>query len=252
MGKFSIKGKKAIVTGGTRGLGHGMAEGLMEEGVEVVIFGSNDKVYSIAEEFQNRGFKCHGVKSDLSNRNEVINGFNEAIEKLGGKLDILVNCAGMNRPGSADKITMSDWDAVLSVHVHATFLLCQMAGKIMLEQGSGRIINIASLISFFGGNGIPAYAASKGAIMQLTKSLSNDWAPKGLRVNAIVPGYMMTDLNERIINDKERFEHITSRIPVGRWGTPDDMKGLVVFLCSEASEYITGAIIPVDGGYMVK
>ena len=252
MEMFSNKGKKAIVTGGTRGLGHGMAEGLMEAGAEVVIFGSNEKVYSVVEEFKNRGFKCHGVKIDLSIRQEITDGFNEAIEKLGGKIDILVNCAGMNRPGPADKIAINDWDAVLSVNINAAFMLCQMAGRIMLGQGSGRIINIASLISFFGGNGIPAYAASKGAIMQLTKSLSNDWAPRGLRVNAIVPGYMVTDLNARIINDKERYEHITSRIPVGRWGTPNDLKGLVVFLSSEASEYITGAIIPVDGGYMVK
>lgn len=253
MNRFDIKGKKAIVTGGTRGLGHGMAEGLLEEGCEVVIVGSSEGVHRVAEEFRSRGFACHGVQEDLGSREQTLACFRSCMELLGGDLDILVNAHGIQRRHQPEDFPLSDWDDVISVNLSSVFVLCQEAGRVMLPKGRGKIINIASMISFFGGQTIPAYAASKGGIAQLTKALSNDWAGKGIQINAIAPGYMATDMNTALMDPANpRCQQITDRIPAHRWGTPDDMKGICVFLASPASDYITGAVIPVDGGYLVK
>ena len=253
MNRFGIKGKKAIVTGGTRGLGHGMAEGLLEEGCEVVIVGSSEGVHRVAEEFRSRGFACHGVQADLGSREQTLACFRSCMELLGGDLDILVNAHGIQRRHQPEEFPLSDWDDVISVNLSSVFVLCQEAGRVMLPKGRGKIINIASMISFFGGQTIPAYAASKGGIAQLTKALSNDWAGKGIQINAIAPGYMATDMNTALMDPANpRYQQITDRIPAHRWGTPDDMKGICVFLASPASDYITGAVIPVDGGYLVK
>lgn len=253
MNCFDIKGKKAIVTGGTRGLGHGMAEGLLEEGCEVVIVGSSEGVHRVAEEFRSRGFACHGVQADLGSREQTLACFRSCMELLGGDLDILVNAHGIQRRHQPEDFPLSDWDDVISVNLSSVFVLCQEAGRVMLPKGRGKIINIASMISFFGGQTIPAYAASKGGIAQLTKALSNDWAGKGIQINAIAPGYMATDMNTALMDPANpRCQQITDRIPAHRWGTPDDMKGICVFLASPASDYITGAVIPVDGGYLVK
>ena len=145
---------------------------------------------------------------------------------------------------------MDDWDAVLNINLSAVFRLCQLAGRLFLKQKSGKIINIASMLSFFGGYTVPAYAASKGGVAQLTKALSNEWAGKGINVNAIAPGYMDTQMNTGLIADEARNAQITARIPARRWGTPEDMKGTAVFLASPASDYLNGAVIPVDGGYL--
>lgn len=253
MNRFDIKGKKAIVTGGTRGLGHGMAEGLLEEGCEVVIVGSSEGVHRVAEEFHSRGFACHGVQADLGSREQTLACFRSCMELLGGDLDILVNAHGIQRRHQPEEFPLSDWDDVISVNLSSVFVLCQEAGRVMLPKGRGKIINIASMISFFGGQTIPAYAASKGGVAQLTKALSNDWAGKGIQINAIAPGYMATDMNTALMDPANpRYQQITDRIPAHRWGTPDDMKGICVFLASPASDYITGAVIPVDGGYLVK
>ena len=253
MNRFDIKGKKAIVTGGTRGLGHGMAEGLLEEGCEVVIVGSSEGVHRVAEEFRSRGFACHGVQADLGSREQTLACFRSCMELLGGDLDILVNAHGIQRRHQPEDFPLSDWDDVISVNLSSVFVLCQEAGRVMLPKGRGKIINIASMISFFGGQTIPAYAASKGGIAQLTKALSNDCAGKGIQINAIAPGYMATDMNTALMDPANpRCQQITDRIPAHRWGTPDDMKGICVFLASPASDYITGAVIPVDGGYLVK
>ena len=253
MNRFDIKGKKAIVTGGTRGLGHGMAEGLLEEGCEVVIVGSSEGVHRVAEEFRSRGFACHGVQADLGSWEQTLACFHSCMELLGGDLDILVNAHGIQRRHQPEDFPLSDWDDVISVNLSSVFVLCQEAGRVMLPKGRGKIINIASMISFFGGQTIPAYAASKGGIAQLTKALSNDWAGKGIQINAIAPGYMATDMNTALMDPANpRYQQITDRIPAHRWGTPDDMKGICVFLASPASDYITGAVIPVDGGYLVK
>ena len=173
------------------------------------------------------------------------------LEITGGKLDILVNCAGIQRRHELEEFPIEDWDEVIEVNLTSCFELCQLAGRIMLKQGKGKIINIASMISFFGGIRIPAYAASKGGIAQLTKSLAVGWAGKGIQVNALAPGYMATDMNTALLEDPVRSSSILSRIPAGRWGVPEDMAGPCVFLASDASDYVNGAVIPVDGAYLV-
>lgn len=254
---FDLTGKKAIVTGGTRGLGNGMAEGLMEAGAEAVIIGTTPKVFIVASDFCSRGFKCHGVMADLGKEDERERAFSEALEKLGGGLDILVNCAGAQRRHPVEEFPMDEWKTVLDVNLTAPFHLSQMAAREFLkkEKPYGKIINVASLLSYFGGFTVPAYAASKGGVAQVTKAFCNELAGKGINVNAIVPGYMDTDLNAALTEDPEtnpRYKEITARIPAGRWGTGEDLKGATVFLASSASDYVNGALIPVDGGYMVR
>lgn len=253
MDLFNIKGKKALVTGSTRGLGYGMAEGLLEAGCEVVIVGTTDKVYEVAKNFCNKGFSCHGVKGNFENRDDVFKVFNEALKALNGEIDILVTAHGIQRRYSAEIFPIDEWDRVLNVNLNSVFILCQEAAKIMLKKGYGKIINIASMASFFGGQTVPAYAAAKGGIAQMTKEMSNDWMGRGINVNAIAPGYMATDMNEALLDkNNPRYKEITDRIPAHRWGTGDDMKGTCIFLSSHASDYLGGAIIPVDGGYLVK
>lgn len=250
MNLFDLTGKKAIVTGASGGLGRGMAEGFHQVGAEVVIIDITDNVSSVADEIGASGTKVYGVKGNLKDREDLKRSFDEAIEKLGGSLDILVNCAGIQRRSKCEDFPIEDWDDVIEVNLTSVFELCQLAGRIMLNKGKGKIINVASMLSFFGGYTVPAYAASKGGVAQLTKALSNEWARRGINVNAIAPGYMATSLNTALINDPTRNEKILARIPAGRWGQPEDIKGVIVFLASEASNYINGAIIPVDGGYL--
>ncbi|MCI8660772.1 MAG: SDR family NAD(P)-dependent oxidoreductase [Lachnospiraceae bacterium] len=250
---FDLTGKKAIVTGGTRGLGHGMAEGLMEAGAEVVIFGSNEKVYTVAEAFCQKGFSCIGIAVDLSDCDSRRMAFLKAVELLGG-LDILVNCAGIQRRHKSEEFPLADWQDVLNVNLTAPFELCQMAAKEFMAHGKkGKIINISSMLAFFGGFTVPAYAASKGGVTQMTKAFCNEWAGKGINVNCIAPGYMDTEMNAALTDPANpRYAEITDRIPAHRWGTGEDMKGAVIFLASAASDYLNGALIPVDGGYLVK
>lgn len=249
---FDLQGKRAIVTGGNRGLGLGISEGLCEHGCSVAIIASSDSLFSAVESLQSRGFTVYAVQADLADNASLEQGFDQAVELLGGSLDILVNNAGIQRRSAAEDFSQEDWLEVIQVNLNAVFLLCQMAGRLMLAQGSGKIINIASMLSYFGGITVPAYAASKGGVAQLTKALSNEWAGKGIGVNAIAPGYMDTEMNSKLIANPQRYEEITARIPKGRWGTGADMKGAVIFLASAASDYVNGAIIPVDGGYLAK
>jgi 2-deoxy-D-gluconate 3-dehydrogenase len=237
---FDLSGKWALVTGG-RGLAVGIADGLVAAGAQVVVL-SRTKPEACKYPF---------VQADLADRASLKKGFEAVLALTGGKLDVLVNCAGIQRRHECETFPMEDWDAVLEVNLTACFELCQLAGNVMLKQGKGKIINIASMISFFGGLRIPAYAASKGGVMQLTKSFAVAWAQKGIQVNALAPGYMATDMNEALMADETRSASILSRIPAGRWGTPEDMAGPCVFLASDASDYVNGAIIPVDGGYLV-
>lgn len=250
----NLKGKKAIVTGAAQGLSFGMAEGLMEAGAEVVILDVNPKAEAVAKEFVAKGFHAHAVIADLGDDQAREEAFQKAVQVLGDHLDILVNGAGVQRRHPSEKFPMADWDFVINVNLRAVWALCQLAGQTFLKQESqGKIINIASMLSFFGGYTVPAYAASKGGVMQLTKALCNEWAAKGINVNALAPGYMATTMNTALLDPKNpRYEAITNRIPAQAWGTPADMKGPVVWLASDASNYINGAIIPVDGGYLVK
>lgn len=250
MNLFDLTGKKAIVTGGASGLAYGVAEGLMEAGAEVVIIDISAQTQKVAQDFCAKGYKAHGLQANLGNREDLEASFNTAVQKLGGTLDILVPAAGIQRRNKSEDFSLQDWDDVIGINLSAVFHLCQLAGRVMLQQGSGKIINFASMLAYFGGYTVPAYAASKGGVAQLTKALSNEWASKGINVNAIAPGYMATTMNSKILEDEQRNASITARIPLGRWGTPDDLKGIVVFLSSAASNYISGAVIPVDGGYL--
>lgn len=252
MDLFDLNGKNALVTGGNRGLGVGMVEGLCEAGAEVVILASSDSVFEAAKNMRGKGFRVKAVKCDLSDEKAIEVSFQEALEMLGGKLDILVNNAGIQRRNKCEEFLMSDWDDVLNVNLRAVFKLCQLAGREMIKNGGGKIINVASMLSFFGGFTVPAYAAAKGGVAQLTKALSNEWASKGINVNAIAPGYMATEMNTKLIEDEKRNADILARIPVGRWGNAEDVKGIIVFLASKASDYFSGAVIPVDGGYLGK
>ena len=252
MNLFDLTGKTAIVTGGNRGLGRGMAEGLCEAGATVCIMASSDSVFETEKEFIQKGYSCCAVKCDLSKSEDIEVKFKDALEKLGGRLDIIINNAGIQRRNPCVDFLKEDFDDVLNVNLKAVFQLCQLAGREMIKEGKGKIINLASMLSFFGGFTVPAYAAAKGGVAQLTKAFSNEWASKGICVNAIAPGYMSTEMNVRLIEDEKRNAEILSRIPKGRWGTAEDMKGIAVFLSSSASDYLSGAIIPVDGGYLGK
>jgi 2-deoxy-D-gluconate 3-dehydrogenase len=254
MNLFQLTGKKAIVTGGTRGLGYSIAEGLMEAGAQMVIFGSSQTVYDVANAFAMRGYCCSGLAVNLADASSREEAFHRAVEQLGG-LDILVNCAGVQKRHPCEEFPLADWQAVLEVNLTAPFALSQLAVKEFLKKETpyGKIINLASVLSFFGGQTVPAYAASKGGVAQFTKTMCNELAAKGINVNAVAPGYMDTDMNTALTDPANpRFATITERIPAGRWGMGEDMKGVCIFLASAASDYVNGAVIPVDGGYLVK
>jgi 2-deoxy-D-gluconate 3-dehydrogenase len=249
---FSLTAKKALVVGGAGDLGISIVEALLEAGAEVVIIDINSKVQTLAEDFVSKGYKAIGLIADIKERSQIDSSFAEALNFLGGKIDILVNAAGIQRRYSSEIFPEKDWDDVIKINLEATFFYSQLAARVMITKGYGKIINIASLISFLGGITIPAYAASKGGVAQLTKAFSNDLASKGICVNAIAPGYMDTQLNIALISDPVRTAEVLSRIPMKRWGIGSDLKGLTVFLASAASDYLTGTIIPVDGGYLVR
>ena len=246
---FDLSGKKAIVTGAGAGLGKSIALGLAEAGADVAIIDIAETVFDVASNMCSAGEKIIGVRANLMDRQDLGRGFSECVEKLGG-LDILVNNAGMQVRGTVEEIPLDGWDRLMELNVTAVFERSQLAAREMGKHGSGKIINVASMLSFFGGLNCSPYAASKGAVAQLTKAFSNELASKGIQVNAIAPGYMNTALNTNIINDPVRYHEITLRIPARRWGVADDLKGTVIFLASHASDYVSGAIIPIDGGYL--
>jgi len=248
---FSIEGKKAIVTGAVKGLGRGMAEELHEAGVDLALIDVSDSIHTIAKEMGAQGARVIGVQADLSQRDQLKRGFNEAVAALGG-LDILLNNAGITRWSPAEQMSEPDWDIVLDVNLNAVFLLAQLAGQYMLKQGHGKIINIASLLSFGGGYLTVGYAASKGGVAQMTKALANEWSGKGVNVNAIAPGYMATEMNIPLMEDPARNKLILDRVPAGRWGLPEDLVGALIFLASPASDYVHGILIPVDGGFLAR
>lgn len=243
---FDLTGKRALVTGGSRGLGKAMAEVLIEFGAKVVITGTSEKVMEVANQIG----AVAGIQGDFLKEGSAEEVYKAAKEALKGSPDILVNNAAIQRRALCEDFPDQDWEDVLAVNLSSVFKMCKLAAKDMIPNRSGKIINIASMISFFGGYNIPAYAASKGGVAQITKSFSNAWAKYGINVNAIAPGYMATDMNEALIADSKRNKQILERIPAGRWGTSSDVKGLTVFLASNASDYINGAVIPVDGGYL--
>jgi 2-deoxy-D-gluconate 3-dehydrogenase len=251
MNFFDLTGKKTLVTGSSRGIGRALAEGLLEAGATVVINGVGDRVFTTAQELTaSTGRNAIAIQADLAQRSEVKRLFDESLAKLGG-LDIVFVNHGIQRRRPAEQFLMEDWDTVMEVDLTSLFMLNQLAGQYMLAHGGGKIINIASLLSFVGGMTVPAYAAAKGGVAQLTKALSNEWAGRGVTVNAVVPGYIDTDLTADLINTPEGAQ-LLKRVPMNRWGVPDDLKGIAVFLASNASNYVSGAIIPVDGGFLAR
>ena len=247
--KFGLDGKVALVTGSSQGLGRAMALALAQAGADVIINGRDAaKLAPVVAEVEKLGRRATAIQADLGQRADVQRLIEQAIAWQ-GHLDILVNNAGIIKRTPAADHSDADWDLVLSVNLDGVFTACRAAGKHMLTRGSGKIINIASLLTFFGGITVPGYAASKGAVGQLTKALSNEWAGKGVQVNAIAPGYMSTDNTAALQADAVRSQEILSRIPANRWGEPSDLEGAVVFLASPASDYLSGIVMPVDGGW---
>lgn len=250
---FSLAGKKAIVTGGAQGLCYAMAEALHDAGAEIVLLDVQESVYESAEKLGKSGALVHAVVGDLGNYSELVQAYNISLGKLGGHLDILLNGAGIQFRCKAEDFPKERWEKILDINLSAVFYMAQQAGRTMLKQGYGKIINVASMTSFVASAMIPAYAASKAGVAQVTKALSNEWAGRGVRVNAIAPGYMATKLTEDMKQaNPALYEEITGRIPMGRWGNPEDLKGAAVFLASGASDYVSGTILPIDGGYLGK
>jgi 2-deoxy-D-gluconate 3-dehydrogenase len=247
---FSLKGKAAVVTGANRGLGKGIAAGLARAGADIVVIDIMDPAASV-EDIRALGVNCYGIQYDMRD----FAGYDELVRCIiarMGKIDILANVAGIQIRHLCSEYPMEDWDHVMDVNSKAVFFMSQTVGKHMLERGSGKIINIASMLSYQGGAFSPAYAGSKGAVAQFTKSMGNEWISRGVNVNCLAPGYMDTELNAALIADPVRSVQILERIPAGRWGKPSDLAGAAVFLASSASDYMSGAVIPVDGGWLCR
>lgn len=252
MNIFDITGHKVIVTGGTRGCGYAIAEGFLEANCEVVIIGSSDKAYSVPEAFRERGFPCRGVRADLSDADQVQGAFDQALELLAGRLDTLVNNAAVQFRCPADEVPLDRIQWIFRTNFIAPYLLTANATRVMKKQGRGRVINISSNLAVMGGIGVAPYSATKGAVLQMTKSFSNDCAGLGITYNCIAPGYMDTDMIAAITSDPVRSARILKRVPMGRFGQPGDMKGACLFLASDAAAYVSGVFLSVDGGYMAR
>jgi len=249
--KFKLDGKVAIVTGGARGLGQGIAVGLAEAGANICLVDVLDMNES-RQKIESLGRKCIMITADLSKKDCVENIANTTVEKLGG-IDILVNNAGIIRRAPFVEFSEKDWDDVMNINLRTLFFLSQVVTKVFIKQGrGGKIINTASMLSFQGGILVPSYTASKSAVAGLTRLMANELAKHNINVNAIAPGYMATDNTGPLRQDAARSKTILERIPAGRWGEADDLKGAVVFLASEASAYMYGSIVPVDGGWLTR
>ncbi|KAI4612730.1 uncharacterized protein J4E87_010130 [Alternaria ethzedia] len=253
---FSLEGQTALVTGGTRGIGQSMALALAEAGADILLVQRDTSNQTTKQAIESLGRKATIYTADLSSKSSITALIPTILADF-PRIHILLNCGGIQKRHPAHQFPDEDWDAVLQVNLTSVFQLCRDVGAHMLSSPAdlplgrrGSIINVASLLTFQGGITVPAYAASKGGVGQLTKALSNEWAGKGVSVNAIAPGYIATDMNEALIKDEKRAESILSRIPAGRWGSPEDFKGAVVFLGSAASAYVSGEVLTVDGGWM--
>ncbi|MGO8703337.1 MAG: SDR family oxidoreductase [Candidatus Brocadiia bacterium] len=248
---FDISGKVALVTGGRRGLGRAMALGLARAQAKVAIAASHADSNGLEEEAAAAGAELLCVQADLADRAQRAKVIPKVIERF-GRLDILVNCAGIQHRERSLDFSIEKWDTILSLMLTGVFELCQEAGRVMVRQGGGKIVNIASLSSFQGGWTIPAYTAAKHGVAGITKALANEWASKNINVNAIAPGYFETDMCEALVRDPVREPKIRDRIPAGRWGRPEDMVGPLLFLVSDAARYVHGHLLVVDGGWMAR
>lgn len=248
---FSLRGKNAAVTGSSKGIGAAIALAFAEAGANVTLHGNTTSPDVVLARVRNTGVKAAAVQGDLSDP-EVCRELVDRTVGDFGSLDILVNNAGIIRRSTAENYSAEDWQKVIDVNLTSVFRISQLAGRQMLKQGRGKIINIASLLSFQGGILVPAYAAAKGAVAQLTKALANEWAGKGICVNAIAPGYIATDNTAALRADEKRNRQILERIPAARWGNPEDLRGAAVFLASSASDYVHGHVLVVDGGWLAR
>jgi len=250
MNIFDLTGKTAIVTGGTTGLGRGIALALANAGADIVIVDIVDDDET-KERIAAMGNKVMRIQTDLSKYENIQDVVSKTIAEF-GKVDILFNNAGIIRRTPAVDFSERDWDDVMNINSKTVFFLSQAVARDMMKRNYGKIINTASLLSFSGGITVPSYAASKGAVAQITKALANEWAKYGLNINAIAPGYMITNNTAPLRKDPERTDSITERIPAGRWGNPEDIQGAAIFLASAASDYVNGHVLVVDGGWMAR
>ncbi|HYE28424.1 MAG TPA: 2-dehydro-3-deoxy-D-gluconate 5-dehydrogenase KduD [Allosphingosinicella sp.] len=247
---FDLTGRVAVVTGANSGIGQGIAVALAEAGADVALVGRSS-ADETAERVRAAGRRAALIGADLSTIAPVQEVVDRTLAELGG-LDILVNNAGIIRRADAVNFSEEDWDAVIDTNLKSVFFLCQAAGRHMIAQGRGKIVNIASMLSFQGGIRVPSYTASKSGVAGLTKLLANEWAAKGVNVNAIAPGYIATSNTAALQSDETRNRQIIERIPAGRWGDPADLGGAAVFLASSASDYVNGHILAVDGGWLAR
>lgn len=246
--KFNLLNQVAVVTGGSKGLGRAIALALAEAGADIAVVSRSNNP-ELERDICGLGRRyCH-VAADLTQRDQTREVIPAVAEKM-GDVNILVNNAGIIRRAPAKDYTEDDWDATLEIDLNAAFILSQAAGRIMLKNGRGKIINVASVIAFQGGLNVAAYSVAKHGIAGLTKALANDWAKHGINVNALAPGFFATELTEALQKDPVRSEAIIARIPAGRWGAPEDLAGAVVFLASAAADFVHGVVLPVDGGWM--
>ncbi|MCJ8157290.1 2-dehydro-3-deoxy-D-gluconate 5-dehydrogenase KduD [Sphingomonas sp. LaA6.9] len=249
-GMFDLSGKVAVVTGANTGIGQGIALALAAAGADIAAVGRSAAEETVLK-VRSMGRRAEIISADLSTIEPVARVVEETLDKLGG-LDILVNNAGIIRRADSVDFTEEDWDAVIDTNLKSVFFLCQAAARHMIPNGGGKIINIASMLTFQGGIRVPSYTASKSGIGGLTKLLANEWAAKGINVNAIAPGYIATNNTAALQDDETRNRQIMERIPAGRWGRPEDMGGAAVFLASPAADYVQGHVLAVDGGWLAR
>jgi 2-deoxy-D-gluconate 3-dehydrogenase len=246
---FDLTGKNALIVGGLGAIGEAIVEAYIEMGANCAIIDKPKHVNTLSRIEKSRTAKPSLIEADISIRSQINDSFERALVELDGKLDVLVNSAGIQHRESSEKFSLEKWDEILSVNLTSVFMYSQLAAIHMLSKLSGRIINIASIMHNFGGKTISGYSASKGGVVQLTKAMSNDLVGRGINVNAIAPGYISTPMNQAILKDEIRSRAIEERIPMKRWGRPSDLQGAAVFLASSASEYVSGTVVTVDGGY---
>lgn len=249
---IDLTGKHALVTGGSRGIGRRLAQALHDAGATVTLFYNSTDGNTVAQEMASHGAPVYAVRCNVENYDELSEAVSQALSYLDGRIDILINAAGINRRYDLDTFPREEWEKVINVNLNAVVYCIQLVGRTMLANGYGKIINLASMNSFVAAQRVGAYVASKGAIAQVTKAFANEWGSRGICVNAIAPGYIKTDMTRALQDDETSYSDILKKIPLGRWGTPDDLVGPVLLLASDASAYVNGIVMPIDGGFLTR